>query len=184
MYLSISKTNNKKIKYFIIDQSEEFNIPNIPSGFTLAFQEKYSSNIKILNDEELRKVFSNNTILYEIINFDSSLKITEKIGNEFINKKIKEFISPMLKITESLSLNILNINIINFTKISKELYNKNEVNNLFSTIQNKINNINEKLNIVRNIQSQSINKNEIYNQLNLLTEKLNAYKEKIINDKL
>ena len=66
MYLSITNVGHKDVKYFIVDQSEELNLPDIPSGYTIAFQELYTKKFKVLNDEELKKVFSNNTLLSEL----------------------------------------------------------------------------------------------------------------------
>ena len=93
MYLSITNVGHKKTKYFIVDQSEELNLPDLPSGYTIAFQELYTNNFKVLNDEELKKVFSNNTLLYEILGFNSSFKLSI----EDVKKDVDEVTNIFLK---------------------------------------------------------------------------------------
>jgi len=148
MYLSITNVGHKKTKYFIVDQSEELNLPNIPSGYTIAFQELYTNNFKVLNDEELKKVFSNNTLLYEIYEFNSSFKISEEDVKKYIDDEFEKESEKFFKITSSFELDRKNLNIVDFIKVSSDIYTKNEIDDLMGILQNKINLVNEKIDLI------------------------------------
>lgn len=177
MYLSITNVGHQKTKYFIVDQTEELNIPNIPSGYTLAFQEKYTNNFKVLNDEELKQVFLNNTILYEILEFNSSFKITNDDAKKYIDDEFEELSKKFFKITPTFELNRKNLNIVDFIKVGSDIYTKNEVDNLFSILQNKINNINNTIDFINNNYAKT-NTTDLNNLIESLRNDLIHCKEK------
>lgn len=183
MYISITNFDHKKTKYFIIDETEELNLPDIPSRYSLVFKEKYTNNIKVINDEELKKIFKNNTLFYEVIMFNSSFKIsTEDIIN-IISNEFKFYLNIILKIKDNQCLNSLNkiLYIKNnyFEFLQNDFYNKNDIDNLISNTQNKINEINDKIDIINIIKEKS-DKSEISQILETMKNDLNSIKEKIL----
>lgn len=177
MYLSITNVGHKKTKYFIVDKTEELNLPSIPSGCTIAFQEKYSNNLKVLNDEELKKVFSNNTILYEIFEFNSIFKISDDFAKRIIDNEFEKLSEKFFKITSTFKLNRKNLNIVDFINVSSDIYTKNEVDNLFDMLQNKINNINNTINFIDDNYAK-INLSELNNLIESIKNDLTRCKEK------
>lgn len=175
MYLSITNIGHKKTKYFIVDQTEEFNLPNIPQGYSLAFQEKYKTEIKIVNDENLKKIFKNNTLLYEIVFFNSDFKLNKCDVKEQIKNKYNNFFENTFKIDNSFNLKLCNSDIIDFVNKPVNIYNKVEINTFISSLQNKINRINH----IMNIFDEYINiitKTQIYETLENTKNEINLIK--------
>ena len=178
MYLSITNVGHKNTKYFIVDQSDELNLPNIPEGYSLVFQEKYTNNIKVINDEEFKKIFQNNTLLYEIVEFNSSFKISEEDIEKQVKNEIENILSNKFKISSSFKLNTCNKNIVNFVNNPIDIYNKDEIDEFQNSIQNKINKIKYYINVLKNEQCK-VDKDEIYQSLNNFKNDINKIKKRI-----
>ena len=179
MYLSIRNVGHKDTKYVIVDKTEELNLPDIPSGYTFAFQELYTNNIKVLSDQEFKDIFSNNTLLYEIVGFNNSFKIEKTDIKKLIKDEIIKIISSIFKITSSFILNRDNLDIVDFiNSTTNGIYNKNEIDDLCSSLQNKINEINEDYNFIENEIGLG-NKEEINQFFNNIDIDIKSIKSKI-----
>lgn len=181
MYLSITNVGHKKTKYFIVDQSEELNLPNIPLGYNLVFQEKYTNNIKVINDDEFKEIFKNNTLLYEIVEFNSSFKISNTDALEYIDTEYENINKNFLKSNESLTNNGIIYYENNKLKCLNNIYNKNEFDSLTSLLQNKINKIRYDINLI-NTEKGKIEKSNIFHLFEEMKNNLNLIKRKIRND--
>lgn len=178
MYLTITNIGHKNTKYFITDTSEELNFPAIPSGYLFVFQERYTKNIKVINDEEFKKLFQNNTLLYEVVEFNSSFKLIEDEAIDNVNKEIYEKLSNKFKISSSFMLNSCNRNIVNFVNIPDDTYNKNQIDELENSVQNKINKIKDYIDVLKNERCLA-DKNEIYQFLDELKNEVNKIKKRV-----
>ena len=181
MYLSITNVGHKKTKYFIVDQSEELNLPNIPLGYNLVFQEKYTNNIKVINDNEFKEIFKNNTLLYEIVEFNSSFKISNTDALEYIDTEYEDINKSFLKGDKSLTNNGIIYYENNKLKCLNNIYNKNEIDGLTSLLQNKINKIRYDINLI-NTEKGKFEKSNIFHLFEEMKNNLNLIKRKIRND--
>ena len=184
MYISVINNAHAREKYLIVDQSEELNVPDIPSGYSLVFQNQYTNDLKVLNDDELKKVFQNNMILYEVVEFNSSFKLNDQDATNFICQTFKNFINKIFRIDNLFNLKHNCPNKIYLTKADFNVYKKDEIDSMIALLQNKLNKITNYFNVLKFEKGYSENKVNLNQELDLLKSNLNEIKNEILRRNL
>ena len=163
MYITIKNKNHPEILYKVKDITPEFNLPSIPSGYSLVFKNRYTSQISIISDDQFISTFSNNHLLYDISLFNEIYNIESGDFSQIVLNKLSKY--STYKLFQAADNEIISTNdIMNFTNYPEDYYTKNEVNDELSNISGNIETLENKIS----------KKEEIENELQFLEEQISA----------